>query len=70
MAGDYMLSVDGVKIGRVMRWVGNKPKERWVGMARRRRYSDPSNEARFPTKREAVAWVEEEAKKLGDAYEE
>lgn len=65
-----MLTVGDTTIGRVMRFAGNRSNERWVGYARGRSWSDCERRKGFSSKREAVAWVEDEARKLDYTYDD
>lgn len=71
MAGDYMIRrrSDGLHIGRVTHFRGNPPGEKWVAFARRVRWTDPEMTKTFNTRREAIAYLEAEAERLGNQYE-
>ena len=54
---------DGVRLGTVAKFVGHPPKERWVAWSKAEPVgSDHKFPAkRFPTKRAAIAWLQQVA---------
>lgn len=68
MSGDYFIQLEGQRIGRVMKIMGNPTPERWVAFARRRSLSDPENRKGHRTRREAISWLEQQARALNLEY--
>lgn len=59
---DYFVRVDGMLAGRVMRFAGQPPSERWVA------YSVATKETPgFPTRQAAADWLVEAAARAADA---
>jgi hypothetical protein len=58
--GDWFIFHEGERVGRVMKFVGNVAKERWVGFVANDR------RAGFPTRGEAAYWVLQQAQQSKD----
>jgi len=52
--------VDGVRLGTIASFAGNKRSERWVAWSTHRKSPTEENRASFPTMHAAIDWLRDE----------